>query len=182
LHVLDNECSNDMKKASQKANVEFQLVPRHTHRRNAAGRAVCMFKNHLCAGIATCDPNFPSQEWDRFLPQATITLNLLRASRLNPSLSAHAAIHGNFNFDFNATPLAPPGTKIVLHEKSTNQPTFGTHATDGWYIGPSLHHYRCYHCYLPSTALTRHGDRVEFFLNKYHFRKQHCQHPNHKRH
>ena len=32
--------------------------------------------------------------WDQLLPQAEITLNLLRASRLNPKVSAWAQLHG----------------------------------------------------------------------------------------
>jgi hypothetical protein len=169
LHILDNECSTAMKLAFRKHNVAFQLVPPHSHRRNAAERAIRTFKNHLCAGIATCDENFPSQEWDRLLPQATITLNLLRSSRIHPSISAHAAIHGIF--DFNTTPLAPPGTRIVVHENSNNRTSFGTHATDGWYIGPALDHYRCYHCYIPSTASTRNADTVDFFPKQVPFPK-----------
>jgi hypothetical protein len=53
--------------------------------------------------------------WDNLVKQANITLNLLRASCLNPKLSAYAQLHGSF--DFNRTPLAPPGTKVVIHVK-----------------------------------------------------------------
>ena len=132
-----------MQKSFRKYNIDFQLVPLYTHRRNAAERAIRTFKNHLCAGLATCDPNFPSQEWDRLIPQSVLTLNLIRSSRTNPSLSSHAAI--NSNFYFNTTPLAPPGTKVLVHEASSNQPSFSTHAINGWYIVPYLNHYRCYH-------------------------------------
>ena len=87
---------------------------------------------------------------------------MLRSYRTNPSLSSHAAINGNF--DFNATPLAPPGTKVLIHGEASNRPSFSTHAVDGWYIGPSPNHYLCYHCYIPSTASTRHANTVEFFF------------------
>ena len=40
LHILDNECSDDLKKAFQKCNIAFQRVPPHVHRRNAAERAI----------------------------------------------------------------------------------------------------------------------------------------------
>ena len=113
------------------------------------------------AGLASCYPNYKSQEWYHLIPQAVITLNLLRSSRTNPSLSAHASI--NRNFDFNATPLAPTGTKILVHESSSTRPSFSTHSVYGWYIGLSLHHYRCYHCYIPSTESTRNAEMVEFF-------------------
>ena len=36
LHILDNECSDDLKKNFRKHDVDFQRVPPHSHRRNAA--------------------------------------------------------------------------------------------------------------------------------------------------
>ena len=119
LFVLDNECSNDLKLAILSTDAEFQLVPPHQHRRNAAERAIRTYKNHLLAGLATCDPDFPVEEWDRLLFQCELTLNLLRTSRVNPHLSAWAYIHGVF--DFNKTPLAPPGTKVVFHSKPSKR-------------------------------------------------------------
>ena len=67
---------------------EYELVPPHQHRRNAAERAICTYKNHLLTGLATCDPSYPIEEWDRILEQCEITLLLLRTSRVNPKLSA----------------------------------------------------------------------------------------------
>ena len=113
LHVLDNECCEYLKKAFTKAQVQFELVPPHMHRRNAAERAIRTASKHLLAGLATCDPDFPIQEWDRLIPQAELTLNLLRTSRINPNLSAWAYVNGIH--DFNKSPLAPPGTKVVMH-------------------------------------------------------------------
>ena len=43
-------------------------------------------------------------------------------SSANPSLSTHTDINGNF--DFNTTPLAPPGTKVLDHEAASNMPSF----------------------------------------------------------
>ena len=83
IYILDNEVSNDLKKAFLKNKVNFELIPPHMHRRNAAERAIRTFKNHFLAGLATCDPRFPLAEWDRLLNQAQLTLNLLRQSRLN---------------------------------------------------------------------------------------------------
>ena len=53
------------------------------HRRNAAERAIHTFKNHVLAGIATCDPQFPIREWGRLLPHAILTLHLMRALTLS---------------------------------------------------------------------------------------------------
>ena len=61
-------------------------------------------------------PQYPSKEWDNFLPQATITLNLLRNFRFNPKFSAYEALHGVF--DHLKKPLAPLGTCVIFHEKN----------------------------------------------------------------
>jgi hypothetical protein len=58
--------------------------------------------------------------WDRLLPaQATITLNLRQSPRRNPKISVYQMLERNF--DFNCTPIAPPGTRIILHEKQREQ-------------------------------------------------------------
>ena len=102
---MDNEASNSLKHALIKHNIDYQLVPPHLHRRNMAERAIQTFKNHFISCLCTAPPGFPAAEWDRLLPQAEITLNLLRNCRYNPALSAYAALFGTF--DFNRTPVAP---------------------------------------------------------------------------
>ena len=87
---------------------------------------------------------------------------MLHSSRRNPSLSAYAAVHGNF--DFNATPMAPPGTKVVVHEKADSRKSWAGHGIKAWYIGTSLEHYRCFKCYMPATYSERDADTVDFFL------------------
>ena len=134
IHILDNECLAEMKVMFDKEGITYQLVPPHIHRRNAAERAIRTYKNHFIAGLYTCDPRFPSREWDRLLPQCNITLNLLRSAHRNHSLSAYAALLGNF--DFNTTPMAPPGTKVIVHKKSDNRASWAGHGTEAWYIGP----------------------------------------------
>jgi hypothetical protein len=52
--------------------------------------------------------------WCRLIRQATTTLNLLRQSHINPRLSAEAQLNGAF--DYNKTPLAPFGTKVIVNE------------------------------------------------------------------
>jgi hypothetical protein len=144
--------------------VEYQLVLPHVHRRNAAERAIQTFKNHFLAFLATCDPDFPVSEWDRLLFQAELTLNLLRSPRVNPKLSAYAYLNGNF--DFNKTPLTPPGTKVLVHLKPDQRASWAYHSEEGWYVGPSMEHYRCVKCYLPSTARERDVDTLQFFPKK----------------
>jgi hypothetical protein len=91
---------------------KFRSTP-DAYRRNSAERAIQTWKNNFYAGLATCNPKFPLTEWDLLMPQADITLNLLRSSGRQPKLSAHACLHGAF--DFNRSPLAPPGTCAVVH-------------------------------------------------------------------
>ena len=161
--ILDNECSTDMKLALKKHKKSFELTPPNIHRRNAAERAIRTFKNHCMAGFATCDPNFPMSEWDRLLVQAEITLNLLRTSRVNPTLSAYTYLFGNY--DFKNTPLAPPGTKVLIHKKSTNRGSWDYHGVEGWYVGPSLQHYRCLKCYNPDTYAEVDTDTLQLIPN-----------------
>jgi hypothetical protein len=164
LHILDNECSQELKDSFLKHNIAFQRVPPKEHRANAAERAIRTFKNHFISTLCTVDSHFPLSEWDRLLPQTMLTLNLLRSSRMHPSLSAHASLFGHC--DFNPAPLAPPGTKIVGHVASEGRPTFGEHGKVGWCIGPPPEHCRCYKCYFPDTMTERDVLTVDFFPEK----------------
>ena len=122
LHWLDNEASTALKSFITNQQTQYQLTPPHIHRRNAAERAIRTFKNHFISGLCSVDRNFPLHLWCRLLDQAELTLNMLRTSRINPNLSAHEQIHGTH--DVNATPLAPPGTRCIAHEKSSQQGTW----------------------------------------------------------
>ena len=145
------------------------MVPPYKHRNNLAERAIQTFKKHLKAALAGADPNFPLSEWDRLISQTNITINLLRSSRTNPRLSAHAYVLGEFNF--TATPLAPPGTKIVAFISPEKRATWDLNGEVGWYVGPSMHHYRCVQCYFPRTRDVRDCDTVEFFPHSIPFPK-----------
>jgi hypothetical protein len=80
LQTLDNEASAALKNFFTANDIAYQLVPPHCHRRNAAERAIRTFKEHFVAGLSSVDPSLPLHLWDRLLPQAEITLNLLRTS------------------------------------------------------------------------------------------------------
>ena len=99
----------------RKNSISFQLVSPHNYRDNLAVQAIHTFKNHFKTGLSTVHPDFHIAEWDRLLPQAFITLNLLCTANANPNLSAHSYLFGNF--DFNRTLMAPLGSKIVIHQK-----------------------------------------------------------------
>ena len=145
-----------------KKKINFQNVPPGNHRANTAERAIQTFKNHFISGLVGVDPKFPLVQWDRLLEQATITLNLLRSARLNPRLSAYNFLFGIF--DFNKTPLAPPGTKVLAHVKTDKRKSWSQQGDEGWYIGPSMKHYRCIKVYFPKTRAVRDIDTATFCL------------------
>jgi hypothetical protein len=63
--------------------------------------------------------------WDRLLPHAVIKLNTLQTSRVNPKLSASTHIDGQY--DYNRSPMAPPGTRIIAHETPNRRRTWAHH-------------------------------------------------------
>ena len=88
---------------------ERQTLPTRSAPPPQTKRAIQTLKNHFIAGLASVNKNFPVHLWCRLISHCLLTLNLLRPSRINPKLSAYFQLHGAF--DFNRTPLAPPGKK-----------------------------------------------------------------------
>ena len=141
LHILDNKASEALKSAI-KENCELQLVPPDTHRRNLAERAIQTFKSHFLSILAGVDPSFSMNLWDRLIPQAVMTLNLLRNSHATPTISAYQHVHGNF--DYNILPLAPLGCLVEMHDSTNRRRTWDPRLLTGWYLGTSIEHYCCY--------------------------------------
>jgi hypothetical protein len=173
---LYNEASKFLKTYLHQQNIIFQLVPPYIHNINSAERAIRSFKEHLIAGLCSTDKSFPMHLWDRLLPQAVITLNMLRTSRINPKLSGATHIFGQY--DFNRAPMAPPGTRIIAHETGNTRRTWAPHGQDGWYIGPALEYYRCYTVYITKTRGERVVETVDFppTISSYRFH-QHKKYP-----
>jgi hypothetical protein len=91
LQILDNKASSAYKEAiTFKWNATFQLIPPNMHCRNWAENAIRTLKNHFLAIMAGVDAAFPPYLWDLLLPQAELTLNLLRQATLNPWI-----VHGS---------------------------------------------------------------------------------------
>ena len=107
MFVLDKEFSSQLKDMLKINNLKYQLVPPNVYRRNAAARAIQTFKNQFLLVLATADNEYPISEWNCLLPQAEMTLNLLRESWCNPKLSVYSYLNGMHNFA--TTPLAPVG-------------------------------------------------------------------------
>ncbi|KAL7478566.1 hypothetical protein ACHAW6_004323, partial [Cyclotella cf. meneghiniana] len=91
-----------------------------------------MPNSHVIAILSGVDKSFPINEWDSLLPQAILTLNLLRNANAAPKISAYAYHHSPF--DYNRLPLVPIGCAVQVHVKPSCQCTWGKHSTDGWYI------------------------------------------------
>jgi hypothetical protein len=125
LMKIDNEASKLLKAYLHQQDITFQVVPPYIHIRNSAERAIRSFKDHLIAGLCSTDKSFYMHLWERFLPQAVITLNMLRTSSINPKLSAATHIFGQYNF--NRAPMAPTGTRIIAHETPNGRSTWAPH-------------------------------------------------------
>jgi hypothetical protein len=67
---MDNKASSAFQQAIANNNCALQLVPPHVHRRNAAKRAIRMFKDHFLAILAGTAPSFPADHCDLLLPHA----------------------------------------------------------------------------------------------------------------
>ena len=74
---------------------------------------------------------------------------------------AYVQIFGQF--DFNATPMAPLGTKIIVHEKTAQRAKWSKHGVAGGYIVPALEHYRCYKVFVTETRSEIIVDVMVFF-------------------
>jgi hypothetical protein len=161
FNVMDNEASNAITEYLQGKDIKWQFVPPNEHRVNAAERAIQTFKNHFIAGLCSTDKNFPAQLWDKLLPQAQDSLNMLRTSRIDPTKSAYEVLEGPH--DFNRHPWAPPGCRAIIHEPADTRSSWGPRGTDAWYIPPAMDHYRSYQFYVPKTRAYRISASAQFF-------------------
>ena len=161
VQICDNECPKALKRFLAQNDISLQLVPPYDHRTNLAEKAIGTFKSHFLSGLASLSPTFPLHLWDRLVEHATITLNLLRPSKLNPKLSAYAQLFGTF--DFNKTPLAPPGCRAIAYDTPSHRATWNSKGTETWYVGPAMEHYRCHRLYVPSSRAKRIANTVDFF-------------------
>ena len=103
--------------------------------------------------------------WTRLLPHIEITLNLLRPSVIHPRMSAWEALNGAYDFD--AHPLAPPGTAVTIHEKADQRQSWSKHGVKGWYLGPALDTYRCYTVWTDAKQSTRVTDTLAWHPHGY---------------
>jgi hypothetical protein len=116
----------------------------------------------------TTDSDFPLQLWDKITPQVQDTLNLMRASRVDPTKLVYEILNGPY--DWNRYPLVPLGCKAVVYEDGDTRGSWASWGVDGWYLEPSKDHYRCDLYFIPETRAYRISGLAELF-------PQHCQIP-----
>ena len=164
LHRIDHETSEELISAIKARGLDYQIIATGAHRQNPAERAIQTFKSHFISIINGVDKDYPRDAWDYLIPQANVTLNLLRQCGVNQAHSAYSYIHGTF--DYNAHPLSPLGCKAIVHEKSIRnggkRPSWGNKGKRGFYIGPALKSYRCWRFYMPATRATWDTDTAVF--------------------
>ena len=107
------------------------------------------------------DPDCPLSLWEDFVEQAELTLNCMRDSPVHPSLSAWEALCGPF--DILATPIAPLGMKVLVHDTPEKRGSWQVHGKLGYYVGRALLHYRCHTVYMVDSRATRISDCLAWF-------------------
>ena len=149
----------------QKMEVQYQLVPSGNHRANNVERSIQTLKNHFISRLCSVDPEFHLQLWYRILQQATLSLDLIRKSRFLPKTSSYGHLNGEF--DYNKTPLSPPGTTVVVNYRPWDKASWAPHIEPGWYIGSAMEHCQCHKPYIPKTRAEMISDTVDLFPKKF---------------
>jgi hypothetical protein len=65
FQTMDDEASTALKQFLHSKDTQFQLVPPHVHRQNAAERAIQKFENNFVAMLCSTYKQFPIHLWDR---------------------------------------------------------------------------------------------------------------------
>jgi hypothetical protein len=153
-----------MKKTIKSNKMDFQLAPPHDHHCNLANKAIQTFKDHFVAILCGTDKSFPLHLWDHLLPQAELTLNMLRPSQMMPTISTYAYLWKQHSY--NANPFAPLGCKVKTHLVPTIRKSWAPHTASGFYVGNAWDHYWCHEIYISDTRHMRVCNTV-FFKHKY---------------
>jgi hypothetical protein len=76
--------------------------------------------------------------WDRFLPYAESTSNIMRPWRPDPSLSAYSSLH-RLPYDFSAHPVYHPGQLCLAFSGPEHHDTWAPHGDRAFTLGPPFH-------------------------------------------
>ena len=149
---LDNEQSSLVSAICVRNKIKLELVPPGNHRSNTAERAIDTWKSHKISMMATADEECDPKVFKHFNKQGELTINLLRQSGMSKFVSAWHQVNGKYNF--NNTPIAPPGIKVEFYQsRSRRESTWSPKSVKGFYVGPAMDHHRCYKIYSESTIL-----------------------------
>jgi hypothetical protein len=129
LNIMDNQATKHIKQFLTKNECRLQLVEPHNHRVNAAERAIQTFKDAFIAALPMTDSNFPLQLWDKIIPQVQDMLNMMHASRVDPTRSAYEVLNGPY--DWNWHPLTPLGCRAVVYEDGDTRGSWASQGVDG---------------------------------------------------
>jgi len=99
MNVMDNQATKNIKKFLTKKECDIQLVEPNNKRLNAAERAIQTWKDAMISALATTDSDFPLQLWDKLTPQVQDCVNLMRASRIDPTKSAYEILNGPYDWN-----------------------------------------------------------------------------------
>ena len=169
--ILVYETSDLVENYFESVNVQFQYVPPNDHRSNRAERAIQSFKNHMISSLSTISTQFPMKKWPLLLEQVLLTLNHLRPSSADDSISAYEGLHKS-KFDFNRYQLRPVGTFAKVFVDPSNRQTWAPHGESGIYLSPARNHYRSWNFLILSTDHSRVSNTADFFLNPPLYRNQ----------
>ena len=165
---LDNETSATLESFLKETKVKIEYVTPGIHRQNPSERAIRHAKNCIIAMCQTTDPLFPADLlFEEVVPQAEIVLNQLRPWHDDITINAWTGMH-NQQYDHLAHPLSVFGMRVVAQEKPHLRPSWGVHGLDGFYLGPALHHYRCWRIFCTDTSGTRISDSIAWLPDPYH--------------
>ena len=117
----------------------------------------------VCAPLTSNGPPNCGISWKN---QAATTLNSLCKSSIDPTKSAFHQLNGH-KYDWNAFPMAPPGTRAVVYISADGRTSWGTRGIDAWYCVPSTNRYRNCILLIPETGSYRISGSFDLF-------PQHC--------
>ena len=158
---LDQECPPLLQQAFRLAFVNHQRAPAGNHRTNSAERAIRSWKNHFIASLCTMDRLCPLQLWALMVRQCELTLNLIRPSYRNKSISAWQELHRT-RYPFHSQPFGPVGCKVFIHLRSLERASWSPHAEEGFYLGPLANAHRQHRVWVTATRAERTSDTIDW--------------------
>jgi hypothetical protein len=133
VQILDNETSESLFTYFDSQHIAYQPVPPNQKRANAAERSIQTFRRHFLSLLATTHPSRPINHWPALLPQAELTLNLLRpaptfqlslpttASIAHPTTFSHTRSHHAAPSSYSTTLVRKLGTTLDLSASISDQ-------------------------------------------------------------